>query len=288
MFYRGKDLRKEFSKLGDLRGFFHGTFMALTATASTATQKEVIRLLGMRNTVMVNRSPNQPNIIYSVTEKTQTIEETFEKLIEELRTARLETPKTIIFCRTYQDCCDLYLLFKSSLGKEFTNPIGAPDYHPFRLVEMFTACNTPGLKQKFVSSFTNPNGQLKIVVATIAFRMGIDCPNVHRIIHWGPPSDLVCYIQETVRAGRDGNRAVVELLFSKQDIVISFIENSTKSYCKNASECRRIVLFKDFGCEFPPERPSTKCNCCDLCAIVCTCSKCKFPSPTQKSLISYQ
>ena len=184
---------------------------------------------------MVTRSPDKPNIFYSVTEKSQTIEETFEKLLEELRTARLETPKTIIFFRTYQDCCDLYLLFKSSLGKEFTNPIGAPDYHPFRLVEMFTACNTPGLKQKILSSFTNRNGQLKIVVATVAFGMGIDSPNVQRIIHWGPPSDLECYIQETGRAGRDGNRAVVELLFSNRDIGISFIENSMKSYCKNAS-----------------------------------------------------
>ena len=147
----------------------------------------------MHKTVMVTRSPDKPNIFYSVTEKSQTIEETFKKLIEELRTAQLETPKTIIFCRTYQDYCDLYLLFKSSLGKEFTNPIGAPDYHLFRLVGMLTACNTPGLKQKILLSFTNPNGQLKIVVTTIAFGMSIDCSNVQRIIHLGPPSDSVLY-----------------------------------------------------------------------------------------------
>lgn len=114
--------------------------MALTATATKATRKEVMRILGMRNPVLVTKSSDKPNIYYSISEKNESIDDTFEPLIQELRTSRLQTVKTIIFCRTYQDCSYLYLLFKSSLGTEFTNPIGAPDYSPFRMIDMFTAC----------------------------------------------------------------------------------------------------------------------------------------------------
>ncbi|XP_003391313.1 PREDICTED: ATP-dependent DNA helicase Q1-like [Amphimedon queenslandica] len=254
--------------------------MALTATATKATRKEVMRILGMRNAVLVTKSPDKPNIYYSVSEKNESIDDTFEPLIQELRTSRLQTVKTIIFCRTYQDCSYLYLLFKSSLGTEFTNPIGAPDYSPFRMIDMFTACNTPSLKKKILHSFSYPNGQLRIVIATIAFGMGIDCPDVHRIIHWGPPSDLESYIQETGRAGRDGNSAVAELYFSRRDIGQCYVEETMKAYCKNDSQCRRAVLFNDFDCGDLPAKPVPDCVCCDICAMVCTCTSCKFPSPS--------
>ena len=82
------------------------------------------------------------------------------------------------------------------------------------------------------------------MIATIAFGMGIDCPDVHRIIHWGPPSDVESYIQETGRAGRDGKTVQAQLYFSKRDISFSFMEESMVSYCKNTSHCRRKVLLK--------------------------------------------
>ena len=266
-YYRGKEFRKEFSKLGDLRGFFPSGlhFMALTATASKSTRNAVIRMLGMTKPVMIVRPPDKLNIVYSVSEKNGDMETTFEPLVEELRSTRHRMDRTIVFCRTYQDCSNLYLFFRSAMGKDFTNPIGLPDYPCFRLVDMFTACNTPTLKHSILKSFSDPNGTLRIVIATIAFGMGIDCPDVHRIIHWGPPSDVESYIQETGRAGRDGKTVQAQLYFSKRDISFSFMEESMVSYCKNTSHCRREVLFKDFD-SLSQEKPIGQL-CCDICAI---------------------
>ncbi len=65
-----------------------------------------------------------------------------------------------------------------------------------------------------MEQFTKPS-QLRIVIATIAFGMGIDCPDVQSIIHLGPSDDLESYIQETGRAGRDGQTAYAKLLITK-------------------------------------------------------------------------
>ena len=80
-----------------------------------------------------------------------------------------------------------------------TEPIGAPKLARFALCNMFSACTHPDVKDEVLKSFCNPNGILRIVVATIAFGMGLECPNVSRIIHWGPPSDVESYLQETGR-----------------------------------------------------------------------------------------
>lgn len=269
-FIRGKEFRKEFNKLGELRSFFPSNlrFMALTATASKSTRNAVIRILGMQKPVVIVRSPNKANIVYSVSQKEDDLEATFRPLLEELRSLRQLMDKTIIFCRTYQDCSELFLYFRSSMGVEFTNPSSSfPDHPCFRLVDMFTACNTPTLKQCILKSFLEPDGNLRIVIATIAFGMGIDCPDVHRIIHWGPPSDVESYIQETGRGGRDGKLVQAKLYYSNRDISLSFMEESMVSYCKNSSFCRRKILFQDFdGIPLVQEEP-TGSKCCDICAM---------------------
>ena len=153
LFYRGTNFRKQFGKLGDLRGFFPPSlkFMALTATASKATRKDVIRTLGMVKPVTIVISPEKKNIVYYVNEKSGELEEIFRYLVEELRSNRTETMKTIVFCRTYQDCSNLYLFFKDSLKEEMTDPVGYVNISRFRLVDMFTACNTKGIKNSILT-----------------------------------------------------------------------------------------------------------------------------------------
>ena len=63
------------------------------------------------------------------------------------------------------------------------------------------------MKDTILTKFHNPRGTLRVVIATVAFGMGLDCPNVRRIYQWGASSDVEAYIQETGRAGRDGKPA---------------------------------------------------------------------------------
>lgn len=76
---------------------------------------------------------------------------------------------------------------------------------------MFTACTVPEVKESILESFKETRGNLCVVIATIAFGMGLDCPNVKRVIHWGPSSDIEQYVQESERAGRDGKQSIAAL-----------------------------------------------------------------------------
>ena len=74
-------------------------------------------------------------------------------------------------------------------------PIGAPDISHFRLVDMFTACTIKTVKDTILETFRDAHGNLQVVIATVAFGMGLDCPNVCRVIHWGASNDVEEYIQ---------------------------------------------------------------------------------------------
>ncbi len=99
-------------------------------------------------------------------------------------------PRMIIFCRQYDDCASLCELFSNSLGPEFTEPIGAPNISRFRLVDMFTNPTQKIVKDDIITTFSKEGTQLRIVICTVAFGMGIDCPDVCQIVHWGPSADI--------------------------------------------------------------------------------------------------
>ena len=117
---------------------------------------------------------------------------------------------------------------------------------------MYTHCTDSSVKKKILEQFTSPSS-LHVVIATVAFCMGIDCQDVRQIVHWEVPEDSEMYIQESGRAGRDGRLSSI-------------------NYCVNkSSECRRSILYSDFpGCEFA----SVGCMCCDVCAKSCKCGQC--------------
>ena len=77
----------------------------------------------------------------------------------------------------------------------------------------------PEKREEVIKSFINPSSKLCLIIATTAFGMGIDCPNIRRIIHWGLPSTREDYAQETGRAGRDGSDAEAVLYGGKRDVM---------------------------------------------------------------------
>ena len=99
--------------------------------------------------------------------------------------SRTEFPKAVIFVRQYRDCSDLYLMIRHKLGSVFTEPPGYPDVSQFRMVEMYSRILTSEKREHVLSSFTKPDSKLRLVIATTVFGLGIDCPDIRRIMHWG-------------------------------------------------------------------------------------------------------
>ena len=150
--------------------------MALTATATRSDISFISRIVGLRNPFVITRVPVIPNLIYAVG-LFKSIPETFQNLAQKLVIERNKFPKTIIYGRSFGVCGDMYLFFKDYLGAAFTNPDDAPDLSEFRLVDMFTSVTDPAHKSEIIRLFKG-DGNLRIVVATMAFGMGVDCPNI--------------------------------------------------------------------------------------------------------------
>jgi len=85
------------------------------------------------------------------------------------------------------------------------------------------------------------DGRLRVLIATSAFSMGVDFPDIRNVVHVGPPSSLVQYVQESGRVGRDGKSSVALLLYGSAG---KHVQESMKSYCTNKAKCRRNKLFK--------------------------------------------
>jgi len=156
----------------------------------------------------------------------------------------------------------MYQTIKRKLGKDFTEPAGYPDLHCFRLVDMFTRASKQEMKEKVLNSFIKADGKLRLVIATTAFSMGIDCPDIRNFIHFGPPPTIEQYIQETGRAGRDCEHSTTLLLYG--GTIGKHIEKKVQTYGKNTTICRRELVFKDFL--LYDQRFGQEANhCCDIC-----------------------
>ena len=119
--------------------------------------------------------------------------------------------------------------------------------------------------------FSKVNGKIRLVIATTAYGMGVDCPDIRRIIHWGSPCTIEEYVQETGRAGRDGASAVAILYIAKGN---KGLTSPMKQYIENASVCRSKLLFQHFLKYADSTVTSQGCRCCDICRKCCTCNDC--------------
>lgn len=201
-----------FAEIGELRSIVPSgvPMVALTATCTHVIFKKISECLSLREVTIVASSPQRKNITYHV-RPLISIDELTTEVCEDIKKSRTKT----IFCRNYNGCSLLYQKLHSLLGQGLTEPPGYPDLHDFRLVDIYTRASLVHMRDKVLTSFKIQGGKLRLVIATTAFSMGVDCPDIHQVIHYGPPSSIEEYVQETGRAGRDGLQSKAVMLYGK-------------------------------------------------------------------------
>ena len=220
---RGKDFRQKFHEIGSIRSLIPKSvkIMALTATATQDTLDCVVEHLSLENHVIIGLPPNRPNIKYII-EKGIDIRTFCHQFVKELLIMRTNMPKTVIFCRSLLNCATFFATIKKLMGKNITDPPGAQynGHLECCLVENFTAVSSQYMREAVLKEFCKCDTKLRVLVATNAFGMDIDCPDIERIINWGCPNTLEELVQETGRGGRDGH--YVQAILYSTAIVTEF------------------------------------------------------------------
>ena len=212
--------------------------IALTGSATPGTRAEILRVLRIPQAETVLTSFDRPNLAFRV-ERVRDDRERFARVRDLVRSA---DGSSIVYTPTRR-LTELVTRALLRMG------VRAAPYH---------AGLTAGMRRRVLRAFLS--GQAPIVVATSAFGMAIDKPDVRRVVHWGPPRTLEGYYQEAGRAGRDGRPSECVLVWHPPDWERSDAAAAVRRYVA-ASRCRRGTLLAYFG-----ERAVT-CSGCDLCGV---------------------
>ena len=249
----GHDFRPEYTQLGGLKASFpHAPIMALTATADYATRQDILTHLNLENPYKYIGSFDRPNIRYTLEEKYKPMEQLTRFVLAQ------KGKSGIIYCNSRNKV--------ERIAESLRNKgVSAAAYH----AGMETA-----LRERVQQDFQRDNVQ--VVVATIAFGMGINKSNVRFVAHFDLPRSIESYYQETGRAGRDDLPAEAVLFYEPADyawlqkILLEKPETPQRQIEQHKLEaigefaesqtCRRLVLLNYFG-----EHRQTPCNNCDIC-----------------------
>ena len=279
--------RETYSELHEFRSLAPSVkIIALTATATSSTKKTIIDVLRMESPHTIFENPSKPNVAYSVyyIPKESMLDNYFQWLADELLMQRTSSTRTIIYCQTIKQCGLIYSTLKAMLGNKIF--LGETNDRRNVLVEMLHFCTPEANKEAILQAFRDENSGLRVLVATIAFGMGVDCKGVYRTVHFGPSKNIESYIQETGRAGRDGKQSAAFLIY--QGILLNHVEKDMKEYVKTG-DCRRKTLLSNFENSSAVTYPQPMHLCCDNCAITCKCgsSDCghftRFPGSVPKN-----
>ena len=250
----GHDFRPEYSQIRSMvQRIGKAPIIALTATATPKVQKDIQKNLGMPDATVFKSSFNRPNLYYEVRPKTADVDKDLVRFIRSM-----EGKSGIVYCLARKEVEDLAEVLH-------VNGISARAYHAGMDAQTRTANQDAFLME-----------EVQVIVATIAFGMGIDKPDVRFVVHYDIPKSLEGYYQETGRAGRDGGEGICLCFYSPDDIerlrrfqkdktpkeigIGNQLLFETQSYAESTI-CRRKLLLHYFGEEYNEE----KCGNCDNC-----------------------
>lgn len=249
----GHDFRPHYTELAQLKQYFaHVPMMALTATADPATQKDISRQLNLQQPYVSIGSFDRPNIRYTVQEKFRPLEQVVNYLKQQ------EQQSGIIYCASRRKV------------DELTEQLASKGFQ----VAAYHAGLTNEQRNSVQEAFKKD--QIQLIIATVAFGMGVNKSNIRFVIHFELPRTIEAYYQETGRAGRDGVPAEALMLVDPADIArmrswIEKDENNSRTEVAlqrfnqmaafaQAQTCRRLVLLNYFG-----ESSQKPCGNCDIC-----------------------
>ena len=273
-----KIFRVWFGRINEIRSVISSSVpvLALTATATKKTRNRIINTLEIKNVTLIKENPNRSNIAYSVQIVGNNTLQNFQSLIAEIKKQGTKCDRVVIYCQTIKAVTMVYAHFEAELGAMmYKDGSGNPKE---RLVEMFHARTDELNKNHILDSFRNKDGYVRVVIATIAYGMGIDCKGVKTVIHYGPSRNLEAYMQESGRAGRGHNSPCTAIILYN-NLMLKHCSEDIVNYVRNQAECRRTVLLSHFDVDsdniIQPKHPHL---CCDICQKKCSCNgrQCDF------------
>lgn len=186
-------------------------------------------LLLQKDTVQITESANRKNVFYIAKEAPNSASETFDWLTQHLLLEKEHCKKTIIYCRSIKAVGRLFSYFMDELGDA---AYVGKKFSANRIVAMYHRATAPRIKKIITESFPKEDSMIRVVIATVAFGMGIDCPDIASVINWGAPSTFEDFYQQAGRAGRSlAMQSYSIVYYHKMDISPRSTDDRMREFC---------------------------------------------------------